>query len=81
MPVSVILAEGSWDGLLSDPRWLGVVAGPLMLVLIVVVPTLIVYWYKVAKVRAEVELKQTMIERGMSVEEIERVLAAKSPEK
>ena len=35
-------------------------------------------WYKIHKLRSDAELKKSMIERGMSVEEIERVLAAKS---
>lgn len=33
-------------------------------------------WYKMNKVRYENDLKRTMIERGMSVDEIERVMAA-----
>jgi len=33
-------------------------------------------WYKMNKVRYECELKRSMVERGMSVEEIERVIAA-----
>ncbi len=32
-------------------------------------------WYKMNKVRYENELKRSMIERGMSVDEIERVIA------
>jgi len=37
-------------------------------------------WYKMNKVRYECELKRSMIERGMSAEEIERVMAAGSKE-
>jgi len=37
-------------------------------------------WYKMNKVRYEIELKHSMVERGMSVEEIERVMAAGSKE-
>ena len=33
-------------------------------------------WYKMNKVRYEIELKRSMVERGMSVDEIERVMAA-----
>ena len=39
------------------------------------------FWYRIAKVTSDNELKRTMIERGMSVEEIERVLAARSRDK
>lgn len=35
-------------------------------------------WYKVSKLKADNELKQSMVERGLSVEEIERVLNAGS---
>jgi len=34
------------------------------------------FWYLGQKSRSENELKQRMVERGMSAEEIERVLAA-----
>ena len=37
-------------------------------------------WYKMNKVRYENELKRSMIERGMSADEIERVIAAGSKE-
>ena len=38
------------------------------------------YWYKAQKLRHENNLKRTMVERGMSVDEIERIMAAKSDE-
>ena len=34
------------------------------------------FWYKLNKVRSEHDLKRSLVERGMSAEEIERVLAA-----
>jgi len=34
------------------------------------------YVYKILKMRSENDLKRAMVEQGMSVEEIERVLAA-----
>ena len=33
-------------------------------------------WYKATKVRHETDLKRAMVDRGMSAEEIERVIAA-----
>jgi hypothetical protein len=36
------------------------------------------FWYKTVKTTSEIELKRTMVERGMSADEIERVLAARS---
>lgn len=38
------------------------------------------YWHKTAKTLSENELKRSMIERGMSVEEIERVLGKRDEE-
>jgi len=52
-----------------------------MVVLVVAVPVIASAWRQVAKDRADADLKRSMIERGMSVEEIERVLRAKSSEK
>ncbi len=46
-----------------------------------VIATLGAFWYKIAKVTSDNELKRSMVERGMSVEEIERVLATRSPER
>jgi len=36
-------------------------------------------WFKIERVRSENDLKRSMVERGMSAEEIERVIAAKAP--
>jgi len=38
-------------------------------------------WYKIRKTLSENDLKRTMVERGMSAEEIERVLAAHTPDR
>jgi len=37
-----------------------------------------VFWYKIVRSTSESDLKRRMVERGMSVDEIERVLTAKS---
>lgn len=36
-------------------------------------------WYKLYKTRSDNELKRSMVERGMSADEIERVMAAAPP--
>lgn len=36
------------------------------------------YWYKIERAKTDNRLKQQMLERGMSADEIERVLSAKS---
>lgn len=42
--------------------------------LIVIVPTLIVHWYKIRKEELSAGLKQQMIDRGFSAEEILAVI-------
>ena len=51
--------------------------GSFLVAIIVVVFTT---WAHLERHRADVELKRDMIARGMSADEIERVLAAKSPD-
>jgi hypothetical protein len=55
----------------------------LAIVLIACVPVVAEYWRRMRKDELDAGLKQDMIARGMSAEEIERVLAARSdrPEK
>ncbi|HEX6985592.1 MAG TPA: hypothetical protein VF170_09455 [Planctomycetaceae bacterium] len=48
----------------------------LMVAVVCVAPSLAYYWYKLKKTELEAGLKQTMLDRGMSAEEIERVLRA-----
>jgi hypothetical protein len=38
------------------------------------------YWRQIERTRADCDLKRLMIERGMSAGEIERILAAQSPD-
>lgn len=38
-------------------------------------------WFNLNKIRSDNELKQSMVARGMSVDEIERVMAARSKSK
>ncbi len=63
----------SWDDVLRPETvmWLAIA-------LMAVVPTIAVIWGAVKKSKYENELKQSMVERGMSADEIERVLAASS---
>jgi hypothetical protein len=48
------------------------------IVLICVVPTISFYWYKIRRAEMDTALKQDMLERGMSAEEIKTVLEASS---
>jgi hypothetical protein len=42
-----------------------------------IVAIIATFWYKISKTTSENELKRTLAERGMSAEEIERVVTAK----
>jgi hypothetical protein len=48
--------------------------------LMVLVPSLAHYWWQSRKAEMDNALKREMIQRGMSADEIERVLKAKSKE-
>ena len=37
-------------------------------------------WYKAQKVRSENQLKRTLVERGLSADEIERIISAQAKE-
>lgn len=37
------------------------------------------YWHKISKDTSDNELKRSMVERGMSADEIERIMSARSP--
>ena len=61
-----------WSGLLSSPMAIPIVA----IVVGVGVPVITYYWFELEKHKEDCKLKRSMVERGMSVEEIERVLSA-----
>ena len=48
----------------------------VMIFMIPIVAIIACYWHKTAKVNSDNELKRDMLERGMSAEEIERVIDA-----
>lgn len=66
-----MLLASFWD-LVSNPATLAI----FMSMMIPIVAIIAGYWHSVEKTRSINSLKQTMLERGMSAEEIERVLAA-----
>ena len=72
-----MLEAGITQGALSGGNNLGffaIVFGFWLLV--VLVPVLAHYWYKLRVKQWEMSLKHTMLERGMSAEEIKTVLEA-----
>jgi len=65
--------------ILADSPWLNdTLIFWAAIVLICVVPSISYYVYRWRKVELDAELKRDMIARGMSADEIERVLAAGS---
>ncbi len=70
-----MLAENALSTLFQVPQ-----LALFMSLLIPIVGIVAFYWYRAQKVNSENRLKRSMVERGMSAEEIERVLAAGSDE-
>ena len=71
--LSMAMSRGDWP----SPDQLAV--GGVFVVAIVAIAGGL--WYAIRKMVSENDLKRTMVERGMSVEEIERVLAARTPDR
>ncbi len=68
-----MIASNLWESAFQMPQ-----IAILMGCLIPIVGIISSYWYKAQKVRYEHQLKRTLIERGASADEIERILAAGS---
>ncbi len=66
-----MLAGSIWQSIFGMPQ-IAIIMGCL----IPIAGIISSYWYKVHKVRAENNLKRTLAERGMSADEIERIVAA-----
>ena len=64
--------------MLSEITWNAGTIGTALGCAIPLVAIISFAWYKVANATSENELKRRMVERGMSADEIERVLAAKT---
>lgn len=63
------------ESMLTKPELIVFVVGGIIGVVAIVAG----YWSKVRRIEVEAGLKQDMIERGMSAEEIERVIRASAP--
>ena len=70
-----MLAEQTWQVIFGMPQ-IAIIMGCL----IPIVSVIASYWYKAQKVRSEYELKRTLVDRGMSADEIERIIAAQGKE-
>lgn len=70
-----MLAEQFWHKMFGMPQ-IAIIMGCL----IPMVGIIASYWYKAQKLRSEHELKRTLAERGISADEIERIIAAQAKE-
>jgi hypothetical protein len=63
--------------MLSEIIWNAQTLIPALALAIPIVAIIGTFWFKLEKTKSDNQLKLRMVERGMTVEEIERVLAAK----
>lgn len=74
-----MLGEVAWQKMFEMPQ-IAIVVGCIFGCLIPIAGIIATFWYKAQKVRFDNELKRTMVDRGLSADEIERILAAESRE-
>jgi len=72
-----VIADIPWQKLFEMPQ-IAIVVGCVFGCMVPIMGVIASFWYKAQKMRSDNELKQSMVERGLSVDEIERVLAAQS---
>jgi len=65
--------------LLTHPAALGVVAPLVLAALVGIVAIIAVNWSKVRRAEFDATLKHDMLQRGMTADEIERVLGRRNP--
>ncbi len=70
-----MLAGQAWQVIFGMPQ-IAVIMGCLIPIAGIIAS----YWYKAQKLQSENELKRAMVERGLSVDEIERIMAAQAEE-
>lgn len=70
-----MLAADAWQKMFEMPQ-IAIIVGCIFGCLIPIAGIIASFWYKAQKVQSENELKRTMVDRGMSADEIERILAA-----
>ncbi len=70
-----MLVGQAWQVIFGMPQ-IAVIMGCL----IPIVSIIAYFWYMAQKVRSEHELKRKLVDRGLSVDEIERIIAAQAKE-
>ena len=71
-----MFAEAFWSSMFEMPQ-IAIVAGCVTSIAVV----LGVVWYQVERVKSNNELKRSLVDRGMSSEEIERIMEAGEEQK
>lgn len=71
-----MLGTSTWQSALQMPQ-IAIIVGGLVLIAGIVCAA----WYKVQKTHSDNDLKHKLMQRGMSADEIERIIAAGQPEK
>ncbi len=71
-----MLADSAWSSLFQLPQ-IAIVMGSLTGIAVIIG----VCWTQVEKTKSKNELKRSLVERGMSAEEIERIMEAGQDEK
>ncbi len=69
-----MMIDQNWFAFLQRPETLAVGGGLIVAIIAILAGT----WRHVEQIRADAELKHSMIDKGMSAEEIQRVLSARS---
>ncbi len=70
-----MLAGQAWQVIFGMPQ-IAVIMGCLIPIVGVIASA----WYKAQKVRSDNQLKQTLVDRGLSADDIERIISAEAKE-
>ena len=70
-----MLADQVWQKIFEMPQ-IAIIGGLTIGCLIPIAGIIASYWYKAQKFQSENVLKRTLVERGLSVDDIERIMAA-----
>ena len=70
-----MLADQAWQKIFEMPQ-IAIAGGLAIGCLIAIAGIIASHWYKAQKLHSDNVLKQTLVERGLSVDEIARIIAA-----
>ena len=70
-----MLAEQVWHSQLGIPQ-IAIIGGLAIGLVVPVTGIIASYWYKATKLRSENVLRRMLVERGLTVQDIERIMEA-----